>query len=51
MDYLSLKVTQTTLEKAVKEMQRKISIKQREIENVRGELQKEAQKENRRDDK
>ena len=35
IDYLSLKVTQNTLEKAVKEMERKISIKKRENENLR----------------
>ncbi|CAL6068629.1 Conserved_hypothetical protein [Hexamita inflata] len=35
VDYLSLKVTQTTLEKAVKEMERKIAIKEREINNMK----------------
>ncbi|CAL6019183.1 Conserved_hypothetical protein [Hexamita inflata] len=35
VDYLSLKVTQTTLEKAVKEMERKIAIKEREINNLK----------------
>ena len=34
IDYLSLKVMQTTLEKAVKEAKRKIGIKEREILNI-----------------